>query len=178
VLAFSDASHTRTYGKTGFLSRFQILMESPNSLYHVIDWSSHKQARVAFYSIGSEILAAAYAADRGYALTSAVTDLARASPPVHFEQTVDSKGLFDILTTLYESKRDFRLRPTVARLRDSFGAAEIQILRWIPGSSNLSDPLTKRSSSPSVQLNNVCQSGLLSQNFLDDGVIVDSRNWC
>jgi hypothetical protein len=55
-----------------------------------------------------------------------------ASTPLYFELRVDAKGLYDTITTLHESK-DYRLRPTVARLRDSFGAEEIRVLRWIPG---------------------------------------------
>jgi hypothetical protein len=46
--------------------------------------------------------------------------------------TLNSVSTLKVFTTLHESK-DYRLRPTVARLRDSFGAEEIRVLRWIPG---------------------------------------------
>jgi hypothetical protein len=77
---------------------------------------------VSFGSIGSGILAAASAADHDFALTASISSLIpHAYTPVYFELRVDAKSLYDTLTTLYESN-NYRLRPTVARLRDSFGA--------------------------------------------------------
>ncbi len=46
--------------------------------------------------------------------------------------TVDSLGLHATITTVNEGK-DYRLRPKVARLRDSFETGEISVLQWISG---------------------------------------------
>lgn len=54
---------------------------------------------------------------------------------------VEWNGLFTTICTLYEQK-DFQLRPTGVRLRDSFESNEINNLQWIPGPLNLSDGLT------------------------------------
>jgi hypothetical protein len=83
------------------------------------------------------------AADPGFALTASIRSLFQhASTPVYFELRVDANGLYDTITTLHESK-DNRLRPTDARLCDSFGTKEIRVLRWIPGPGNLTDGLIK-----------------------------------
>ena len=64
-LAFSDASHgSNSYGQTGYISGIY-MPGGGGGLYHVIDWLSCRQTRVAFSSIGAEILAAATSADRG-----------------------------------------------------------------------------------------------------------------
>jgi Reverse transcriptase (RNA-dependent DNA polymerase) len=175
LLALSDASHSNAYGQSGYVAGVEFKCSSSQSLFHCIDWSSSKQSRVSFSSIGSEILAAVSGADRGYALTASINLLFPDSPsPLHFELNVYSKGLFDTITTLHDSK-DYRLRPTVTRIRDSFGAQEIRILRWIPGLSNLADALTKGNFHMFKQLNDVMICGNLPS--FSDSVAVDSVSW-
>ena len=84
------------------------------------------------------------------------------------------KGLYDTITTLHESK-DYRLRPTVARLRDSFGAEEIRVLRWIPGPQNVADCLTKGNYVMFRILNQLMLAG--RPQHLPTSSLVDSRNW-
>jgi Reverse transcriptase (RNA-dependent DNA polymerase) len=68
LVAWSDAAHGTTYGQSGYLAGLQLTGSTPDSsILHTLDWSSSKQRRVSFSSIGSEILAAASAADRGKA---------------------------------------------------------------------------------------------------------------
>jgi hypothetical protein len=115
------------------------------------------------------------AADRGFALTASIRALfPRASTPIYFELRVDAKGLYDTITTLHESK-DYRLRPTVARLRDSFGAEEIRVLRCIPGPQNLADCLTKGNFVVFRMLNQVMLAG--RPQHLPTSSLVDSRHW-
>jgi hypothetical protein len=176
LVAWSDAAHGTTYGQSGYLAGLQLTGSTPDSsILHTLDWSSSKQRRVSFSSIGSEILAAASAADRGFALTESIRALfPHASTPLYFELRVDAKGLYDTITTLHESK-DYRLRPTVARLRDSFGAEEIRVLRWIPGPQNLADCLTKGIYVMFRLLNQVMLAG--RPQHLPTSSLVDSRNW-
>lgn len=42
--------------------------------------------------------------------------------------TVDSKGLFDTIKTLHQC-RDYNLKQTVQRIRDSFDSEELDVLR-------------------------------------------------
>jgi hypothetical protein len=176
LIAWSDAAHGVTYDQSGFLAGLQLSGPTlDSSVLHILDWSSSKQRRVSFSSIGSEILAAALAADRGFALTASIRALFPHAPtPIYFELRVDAKGLYDTITTLHESK-DYRLRPTVARLRDSFGAEEIRVLRWIPGLQNLADCLTKGNFVVFRMLNQVMLAG--RPQHLPTSSLVDSRHW-
>jgi hypothetical protein len=112
-------------------------------LYFMTDWHSASLKRVAFSSTGAEILAAANAADRGLALTAIVRQFASAPKDVLFELTLDSRRTLDTMATLREGK-DFRLRPSICRLRDAFSSGEINIMRWAPGLKNFADALAKR----------------------------------
>jgi hypothetical protein len=51
------------------------------------------------------------------------------------ELTLDSRDTLDTMATLHEG-RDFRLRPTVYRLRDAFSFGEINMVRWAPTRSS------------------------------------------
>jgi len=79
--------------------------------------------------------------------------------------TVDSFGLYSTISTLHEG-RDYRLRPTVARLRDSFESRDISILQWIPGAVNIADALTKVNPAMFLKLNKIMVSGYLADEIL------------
>ena len=144
-LAFSDASQGKTsYGQTGYVSGIYIPSKhKPQSIFHMIDWLSQKQSRVSFSAIGAEILAAATSADRGSMMAERITLAMSRKTPLPFILTVDSHGLYSTITTLHDGQ-DYRLRPTVSRMRDSFENEEITVIQWIPGVLNFADALTKR----------------------------------
>lgn len=76
---------------------------------------------------------------------------------------VDSKGLHNTITTLHEPS-EYRLRSTVARLRDSFEShekGELTGLGWIPGTLNHADCLTKCNPDMWQKLQNVFKAGML-----------------
>lgn len=91
------------------------------------------------------------------------------------ELNVDSKGLYDTVTTLHEG-RDYRIRQTVQRIRDSFEEKELNVMRWVQGPVNISDALTERSTHSQRMLNKIAHGGLLSlpkhRTFA-----VDSERW-
>ena len=87
--------------------------------YHFVDWHSAKQSRVSFSSVGAEILAAAYSADRGSYISDCIANLYGFSAKLPFILSVDSHSLYSTITNLHEGKV-YRLRPTVASLRDPF----------------------------------------------------------
>lgn len=55
-----------------------------------------------------------------------------------------SRAFYDKIRTLHNSK-EYRLRQMVQRIRESFQEGGIDVLRWIPGHSNIADGLNKRS---------------------------------
>lgn len=118
-LAFSDASMGRyTYGQTGYVSG--ISFHRKNTLMiHIIDWHSSKQTRISFSSVGAEIIAASESADRSSLMNDCITRICTGFLPLSLSLIVDSMGLYGTITTLREG-RDYRLRPTVARLRDCY----------------------------------------------------------
>jgi hypothetical protein len=101
LVAWSDAAHGMIYGQSGYPAGLQLTGSTPeSSILHILDCSSSKQRRVSFFSIGSEIFAAASAADRLFALTESIRALfPHATTPLYFELCVDTKGLYDTIAT-------------------------------------------------------------------------------
>lgn len=56
---------------------------------------------------------------------------------------LNSLGFHTTKARLHEGK-DYRLRPAVARIRDSYESKEVDELIWIPGTQNVADALKKR----------------------------------
>lgn len=178
ISSFSDASHPRDrdYGQSGILCglRIQETNSHQPDIFHMVDWSSHKQKRVSYSSYGAEILACAAADDRGYNLKAALNALFPRHRTRH-ELSVDSHALNDTITTLHEGT-EFRLRQTVQRIRNSFESGELNVLRWIPGTENVADALTKRNLKLYRKLNEICANGRLTVD-LSVGYSVDSDTW-
>lgn len=58
------------------------------------------------------------------------------------ENLVDSKGLYDTISTVQEGT-EYLVQKTVQRFRDFFVSRELRIPRWVEGFANLADALTK-----------------------------------
>lgn len=180
IVAFSDASHgASSYGQSGYTGGFFIELSSGCSIHHIIDWHSGKQKRVSFSSGGSEIIAAADATDRAGYMHELYATLLGPDVDLQLSLLVDSRGLHDTITTLHEPS-DYRLRPTVARIRDSFESkekGELTGLGLIPGPLNVSDCLTKCNRTMWAQLQKMFSSGSISLEQLDAIRYVDSGHW-
>ena len=96
-----------------------------------------KQYMVSFSSFEAEILAAAESAYRARSMTHCLQKLHGSSVQLPLVLTVDLSGLHATITTLHEG-HDFRIRSTVARLRESFDTGEIAVLQWVKGPNNSS----------------------------------------
>lgn len=81
------------------------------------------------------------------------------SSGIKHEWAVDSRALFDTITTLHDSK-EYRLRPTVTRTRNSFECSELDTLRWVGGVDNIADALTKANLTLFGKLNKIWASGV------------------
>ena len=174
--SFSDASHPkdRSYGQSGIICGIRASGLNEEDTYHIIDWASHRQKRVSYSSYGAEILACATADDRGYYLREAMRSIFPDMNMRH-ELTIDSNALQETITTLREGT-EYRLRPTVQRIRDSFEAGELNVIRWIPGTLNVADALTKRNIALYEQLNDMCADGKMKVD-LNQGIAVDGDTW-
>ena len=158
LLTFSDASQGKSsYGQTGYVSGLLL----PDNSYQITDWHSSKQNHISFSSMGAEIIAAAESADRSILLSFALQRIVDFPDRLPLILTIDSHGLYSTITTLHEGK-DYRLRPTVSRLRDSFESREITTIQWIAGTSNIADALTKCNPALFTKLSEVMNDGKLT----------------
>lgn len=121
LCSFSDSSHgimVEIRGQIRIVTGPRVNDNMPQgSMFHEITLTSHKQRRVSYSWIGSEILSAADDDDRDYGLKLSLESLFPRKPMKHELQT-GSKALFGTLTTLHQAG-DYRLRKSVPRMRDS-----------------------------------------------------------
>lgn len=127
-------------------------------VFCVSDWYSGNQTQVSFSSIGCEILAAATACDRTISMINAIQPLHESPVKLPLVLTIYSLGLHGTIKTLPKGK-DYFLRSTVTRMRDSFKAGEVSVLQCIAGKQNISDALTERNPAMLHVLNDICNSG-------------------
>ena len=116
----------------------------------------------------------AEAEDRAYYVKSGLMSIFR-DTKVRSELSTDSRCLYDTITTLHEA-RDYRLRPTVQRLRNSFDSHELDYMRWISADKIPSDALTKRNMKTWTLLNEILATGILCIN-VESGYAVNSQTW-
>lgn len=114
-------------------------------------WSSHKQKKIRRSWYGAEIPAAADADNCGYFMKEMLHAILPGRE-LGNELLVDSKSLFETITTLHQSG-DYRLCKVVACMRDWFESKELIVVRWISGSQNFADVLSKKNIALSKRLN-------------------------
>ena len=94
---------------------------------------------------------------------------------VRHELTVDSNALQATITTLRDGTK-FRLRPTVQRIRNSFEAGELNVMRWIPGMLNVADTRTGRNIVLYGKFKEMCANGKMKVD-LNPGIAFDGCTW-
>lgn len=167
-MTLSDAAHggnDREYGQTGGLSGVLIVGPDATKIYQLMNWTSHKQKRISHSSFGAEIMVCADNHDYGFDIKETLTVL---FPKRVFKSKlmVDSRALYDTITMLHVI-REYHLRKTVGRVRNSFEAQKLDILRWVRGPTNLADALTQR---------NYCMWREHNRSLIDGHVMMDMRD--
>lgn len=135
---------------------------------------SHKQRRFSFSSFYDENIAAVNADYLGYGIKMSFLSMFPHQPLRH-ELLVDSKAIFETLTTLHTSE-DFRLRATSTRMRASSESRDVNAVRWIPGVRNLADAMTERNGKMSKQLNTMLVDGIWHV-YLEGTSVLNSKSW-
>lgn len=128
--------------------------------FHIVDWVSSKQKLVSQSSYEAEILACSEADDCAFCLNHAVISISR-NGRINHVLHVDSRGIFDTISTMHDGK-EYRLRHTVQRIRESFPGGDIDRLRWIPSGRNIANGLTKRCPQVQHKISNVSLTGDLT----------------
>ena len=113
------------------------------SVFHTLSWASHRSHRPVKSAGSAETIAAAQALDEGKLLKLAMQAVLQI--PIELILVVDSKDLFDSLTSC-RNATDRAIRGDVSVIRYDFETKAVNKVIWIPGSCNLSDPMTKLNS--------------------------------
>lgn len=121
--------------------------------------------------MGAEILVATYSADSEALISGRLPLIRQSWIPHRLYLATDSYGLYGTVTSLRESK-DYRLRPTVAAIRDTYECGEIEHLLWVPGSVNIADPLTKYNRHIRDLLMYVLQTGRIPTELLSHATVI------
>ena len=125
-----------------------------------ISWSSKKLDRITKSPLATEVSAIADAADNGHLISSMVREIFCLNSNPGISLVTDSFSLKEHL----ESKKvisDPRLRVDIGRLREMEELGEVDI-KWVPGTLQLADPLTKKGASTKL-LRQVLVSGVLPE---------------
>lgn len=122
ISTLTDTAFNQTssigYRQSIILTSWRIELQDSLTIFHPIDWCSNKQRRVSCPPYVTEVLACAYEDDRGYYFKMGLNSMF-SQTEIGSEIFTDSRCLYDTITMLHEGK-DFRLRPTVQRIRKSF----------------------------------------------------------
>jgi len=158
VVVFSDASRGNDAGQIGYISGLLIGEFKEGSVFHTLSWMSKKSVRPV-RSIGSaEIIAAGIAIDEGKILVKAYETLLKSKLDLRI--AVDSKDLWDSLSSCHEPT-DKSVRADVNVIRFEFETKNVTNMTWIPGKLNLADPMTKKDSPISNNLQLLMYTGEL-----------------
>lgn len=128
----------RNFRQTGIVTGIMAKGGHGTRVFHIVDWGRWKERRLAHYSYSADILAYWHADDRGYRLKEAHKSISPTEEKKHIPH-VDSSKLFDTITTLHDGK-EYRLRKTVQRIRDSFEGGDIDMPRLFPSGKTFPTP--------------------------------------
>lgn len=120
VLTLSDAAHRGKgceNGQTGGLSGILDKRKNGTKVYHLLDWTSHKQRRISYSSFGAEIVACADNDDRGYDIKEPLIG-GFPTRRTKSKLIVGSRALYETITKPHDN-REYWLRKTVACVRNS-----------------------------------------------------------
>ena len=110
---------------------------------NIAHWSSHKCRRVTRSILAAELYGLVHGFDMGYSVKTTLRQiLEKTRPNLPLIVMTDSKSLFDCITTL-NTTEEKRLMIDIMGLRESYERREIDEIRWIDGTCNPADALTK-----------------------------------
>lgn len=115
---------------------------------NIIHWSSTKCKRVTRSVLASELYAMVAGFDMGAALQSTVSGIIQKKIPLIL--CTDSYSLYDCLIKL-GSTAEKRLMIDIMGLRQSYERREIDEVRWIDGTCNPADAMTKDKACPALR---------------------------
>lgn len=139
LLVFTDASFANNKDLSSQIGYILVLADSANRA-NILHWSSTKCKRVTRSVLASELYGMAHGFDISMALKTTIDLILKATIPIVL--CTDSKSLFDCLVRL-GTTAEKRLMIDIMCLRQAYERREITEVKWIKGSSNPADAMTK-----------------------------------
>ena len=157
VIIYSDAAHANLCDGTSSMGAHLVLLVE-NDKCCPISWHAGKIKRVVRSTIAAETLSLLEAVENGMYIRDHLKILL-GLPVIPIIAYVDNKSLVEAVhsTKLVEDKR---LRIDIAALQEAMTRDEITAIRWIPGSEQLANCMTKKGAS-SCDLIQLMQSGYI-----------------
>lgn len=153
VLLFADASRVDGLGQLGVVTGLLVGPMEKVSIHHVSSWICNKTKRPVRSIPAAEVFAAAEGLDDGKVVCNAYNELLNVN--VKLRLCVDSKDFFSSLSTQKLSIHK-SIRGYVSSIRYEFQTGAVDKISWIPGTTNIADPLTKKDSCLTNALHSLC----------------------
>jgi hypothetical protein len=154
LVVFNDSSFANNRDLSSQIGYVICLADSTNAA-NILHWSSVKCKRVTRSVLAAELFAMVHGFDIGSVLRATLIKMLGDKTPIPLILATDSKSLYDCLVRLGTTVEK-RLMVNVMALRQSYERREITEVKWIHGSNNPVDSMTKNK--PSSALKTVIDS--------------------
>lgn len=141
LVTFTDASFANNKDLSSQIG-YVIAIGDKNGNANILHWSSIKCKRVTRSVLASELYGMAHGFDIASAIKSTIEGILRINLPLVI--CTDSKSLYDCLVKL-GTTQEKRLMVDILSLRQAYERREIAEIKWIEGSNNPADAMTKGS---------------------------------
>lgn len=142
LIVFTDASFANNRDLSSQIG-YVIVLADKTGKANILHWSSIKCKRVTRSVLGAELYALAHGFDMGTSIKLTLDAILPSRAPIPLVLCTDSKSLFDCIVKL-GTTQEKRLMIDVMCLRQSYERREIAECRWIEGSLNPADAMTKK----------------------------------
>jgi hypothetical protein len=141
LMVFADASFAGNRDLSSQMGYVIVIVDTGNNA-NVLHWSSTKCKRVTRSVLAAELYALVNAFDSASVIRDTLTQILRLKKQLPLVVCTDSKSLYDCLVKL-GSTQEKRLMIDLMCLRQAFERKEINEVKWIDGSTNPADAMTK-----------------------------------
>jgi hypothetical protein len=147
LLVFTDASFANNRDFSSQIG-YVITLTDQKGNANVLHWSSIKCKRVTRSVLASELYAMAHGFDMGIAVKSTIERILGVELPLVL--CTDSRSLYDCLVKL-GTTQEKRLMIDIMCLRQAYERRQITEVRWIDGTTNPADSMTKKKPSTALK---------------------------
>lgn len=147
LIVFTDASFANNKDLSSQIGYILVLADSSNNA-NILHWSSIKCKRVTRSVLASELYGMVHGFDMGASIKATIEVILQIKLPLII--CTDSRSLYDCLVKL-GTTQEKRLMIDVMCLRQAYERREIAEVKWIDGSTNPADSMTKSRSSGALK---------------------------